>query len=419
MNTWAVLFPMLKADFLERTRRSSFLVTICLVIYLGYAVNTGQILITLDRYRGVFNSAWVGSMMALVITFFLGVAGFFLVKNTIERDEQSGVGQIIATTPLTRPQYLLGKWLSNFALLSTLVTILAFSALLMQILQREAAQIQIGSLVAPFLFIALPMMALLAALAVFFETVSWLKGGFGNLVYLCLFIFLFTAAIFLTNAPWLDVSGVSIVSSDMKTAAKAAFPDYNGDFTLSMISEKPLQSFVWPGLDWTVGLILQRLMWVPVSIGIVLSGAFFFNRFDPARRILSKRNRKLAENIKPQEQEDVKILEMKVVPYQPLLEHKHFHANIFQLIWLECLLLVKGLKWYWYAGSAILWIGSAAAPSESIRSLWFVLCSIWPVLIWSRMGVREARYQTRQLVYQSAGAMPRMLVSSWLAGVCP
>ena len=52
MNTWRVLFPMLKADFLERTRRSSFLVTVCLIIYMGYAVNTGQILIKLDTYRG-------------------------------------------------------------------------------------------------------------------------------------------------------------------------------------------------------------------------------------------------------------------------------------------------------------------------------------------------------------------------------
>lgn len=42
MNKPRLLFSMLKADFLERTRRSSFLVTLCLVIYLGYAVNTGQ-----------------------------------------------------------------------------------------------------------------------------------------------------------------------------------------------------------------------------------------------------------------------------------------------------------------------------------------------------------------------------------------
>ncbi len=124
-------------------------------MYIGYAVNTGQILIKLGDYRGVYNSAWVGSLMAIVITFFLGLIGFFLVKNTIERDERTGVGQIIATTSLTRPQYLLGKWLSNFAVLTTLVAILAFAAIFMQLIHGEDAQVQPWPLIAPFLFIAL------------------------------------------------------------------------------------------------------------------------------------------------------------------------------------------------------------------------------------------------------------------------
>jgi ABC-type transport system involved in multi-copper enzyme maturation permease subunit len=112
-------------------------------------------LIKLGDYRGVYNSAWVGSLMAIVITFFLGLIGFFLVKNTIERDERTGVGQIIATTSLTRPQYLLGKWLSNFAVLTTLVAILAFAAIFMQLIHGEDAQVQPWPLIAPFLFIAL------------------------------------------------------------------------------------------------------------------------------------------------------------------------------------------------------------------------------------------------------------------------
>lgn len=104
------LYHMLKADFLERTRRYSFLTTMLLVFYLGYAINAGLITIHLDNYRGVYNSAWVGSLTALVINFFLGIAGVYLVKNTIERDERTGVGEIIATTPLSKAQYVLGKW---------------------------------------------------------------------------------------------------------------------------------------------------------------------------------------------------------------------------------------------------------------------------------------------------------------------
>jgi hypothetical protein len=417
MRTGAVLFSLLKADFLERTRRSSFLVILCLVIYLGYAVNSGQILIKLEAARGIYNSAWVGSLMALVITFFLGLTGFFLVKDTISRDERTGVGQIIATTPLSRPEYLIGKWLSNFAVLTTLVAILALAAILMQIIQREAAQIQIWALIAPFLFIALPMMALVAAFAVFFETVSWLKGGFGNLVYFFLFLGLFMAGIFLTQAPWLDVTGFSLVGTSMKTAAKAVFPDYTGSFVLAMVSDKPLQTFVWFGVNWTPGLIFQRVLWLVVSTGVVLTGSLFFDRFDPSSRSISKRKQKKAQSIQLREESASRNDDLKATRLTPLEKNSRFRFNFLRLAWLEGLLLVKGLRWYWLAGMAVLWIGSVVSPSADLRKYWFMLVGIWPVLVWSRMGEREARYQTEQLINQAAYPTVRLLTSAWVAGV--
>jgi hypothetical protein len=46
-----------------------------------------------------------------------------------------------------------------------------------------------------------------------------------------------------------------------------------------------------------------------------------------------------------------------------------------------------------------------------------MLVAIWPVLVWSKMGEREARYQAEQLIYQAAYPLLRLLLSSWLAGV--
>src|SRR5436305_10011512 len=65
------LYQLVRADLLERSRRYSFLVTLGLVLYLGYAANTGQILLRREHYRGILNSAWVGIVMALVVNFFL------------------------------------------------------------------------------------------------------------------------------------------------------------------------------------------------------------------------------------------------------------------------------------------------------------------------------------------------------------
>ena len=417
MNTWNRILAMVRADLQERTRHTSFLVTVCLIIYLGYAVNTGQIFIKLETYRGIYNSAWVGSLMSLVITFFLGIAGFYLTKNAVERDDRTGVGQIIATTPITRPQYLLAKWLSNFALLAALVGILALAAIFMQMISREDAHIQLWALLAPFLFIALPMMALVAAIAIFFESVPWLKGGFGNLVYFGIFISLFMAGIFLPNQPWLDVTGISLVGGSMKAATRAAFPTYGSSLVLSMASEAPVETFVWSGVSWTLGLIIQRILWLLVSVGIVLAGSLFFQRFDPNRSSSRKRKPEQAENLSTNGIATMPERVEKTSRLAALPEKRAFHMNYIWLIWLELLLLVKGLKWYWWAGMIGIWVGSIFAENETMRQIFFNLSAIWPVLIWSKMGGRESRYQTEQLIYQSAYPLTRVLIASWLAGV--
>jgi len=103
MNQARIIYHLARADFLERVRRYSFLIMLGLAAFLGYQVAIGNISVQLKEYRGEFNSAWVGSMMSLVTTFFLGWFAFYLVKGSVTRDRETGVGQIMATTPLTRP----------------------------------------------------------------------------------------------------------------------------------------------------------------------------------------------------------------------------------------------------------------------------------------------------------------------------
>jgi hypothetical protein len=42
---------------------------------------------------------------------------------------------------------------------------------------------------------------------------------------------------------------------------------------------------------------------------------------------------------------------------------------------------------------------------------------IWPILLWSGMGAREARHGTEQLIFSSPRILTRQLPASWLAGV--
>ncbi len=286
MKQARVIYHIACADFLERVRRYSFLVMLGLVVFLGYQTAIGNLALELGLYRGEFNSAWVGAMMSLIATFFIGWFGFYLVKGSVARDRETGVGQIMATTPLTRPLYLIGKWLSNFAVLILMVAVLALGAIVIQFLQGENTQINLFAFLSPFVFIVMPLMTLVAAAAVLFEAVSILQGGFGNIVYFLAFISfipLFMENSTLKQYPAFEPTGLGILASDMGKAVTAIYPEYNGDFCLGGGFVTATKIFTWNGVQWTPGIILARFSLIALAILLIFFAAVFFDRFDPSR----------------------------------------------------------------------------------------------------------------------------------------
>ena len=186
MNKLNVIYHLARADFLERTRRYSFLVTLVLIVFMAYSYvpsrDAAYITLSVDGARGLYNSAWIGSLVAILTGLTLPLIGFYLVKNAVERDTQTRVGQIMATTPLTRPVYTLGKWLSNFAVLALMTGVIAIATVLLQLIIGEDRRLDLVTLLAPIIWVLLPTIALISAIAVLFETVGWLSGGLGNVI---------------------------------------------------------------------------------------------------------------------------------------------------------------------------------------------------------------------------------------------
>ena len=113
MKSLRALYHLARADFLQRTRSYGFLITLGMTLYVGYFFippnHSSYATMPIGSHRGLYNSAYLGSLMALLISPFLSLAGFYLVKNAIDRDIQTRVGQILATTTLSKPLYTVGK----------------------------------------------------------------------------------------------------------------------------------------------------------------------------------------------------------------------------------------------------------------------------------------------------------------------
>ena len=170
MNSPGILYQMVRADFLERTRRYSFLLTLGFSLWLGYMVYSGQVNLQLATYKGEPNSAWTGCVIGLVATVWLSLIGFYVVKNSLQRDRETGVGQILATTPMSRFFYTLAKALSNFAVLTLMILILAAAAIVIQFGLRlqGGSPVQILPLITPVLVFGLCSLSVTAALAILF-----------------------------------------------------------------------------------------------------------------------------------------------------------------------------------------------------------------------------------------------------------
>ena len=414
MKTLNVIYHLARADFLERVRRYSFLVMLGAVLFLGYQAAIGNISVQLGDYRGEFNSAWVGSMMAIIASFFLGWFGFYLVKGSVARDRQTGVGQIMATTPLTRPLYTLGKWLSNFAVLISTVAILAIVGVAIQLLAGESDRFDFIAFTAPFLFVALPMLALTAALAVTFECIGFTQAGFGNILYFFLFGLVISVAVSSgkTN-PFLDPLGFHALSDSMGQAAKAVFPDYDGSFVLGSTGTPITGLFPWSGVDWTYSIVLTRMMFLGLGIILALISSIFFDRFDPSRR--KPRQTKSAASLVGPEPAPTKQTSSPSIRLTPLTKSAS-HFPFIRILVSELKLLLKGKHWWWYAVAGGLFIVSLISKPEDVRAFVLPITWLWPILIWSKLGGREIRHNTQQMVFSSAAPLVRQLPASWLAG---
>jgi hypothetical protein len=414
MNQTRVIYHLARADFLERVRRYSFLIMLGLVVFLGYQTGIGNLTLELGQYRGEYNSAWVGAMMSLIATFFLGWFGFYLVKGSIARDRETGVGQIMATTPLTRPLYTFGKWISNFILLMAMVAVLALAGIVIQFLQGESTGIELNAFLAPFIYIVLPVMALVAAFAVLFETIPFLAGGFGNLAYFFGFVMLFPLIDkMIKNRPAFEPLGIGLFMNDMQAALLKIHPDYSGGFSLGSGGEAIVGTFKWMGIHWTSDLILARTSFVLIAILLTTLGAFFFDRFDPSRN----KPMRTKGSIPLPKSEVVTVLHG--LPQSVHLTPLTTSANRFTFMHVllsELKMLLKGQRWWWYAVGLGLFIAALANPVETVRQYILPFTWIWPILIWSGLGNREIQHNAHQMVFSSAAPLRRQLPAQWLAG---
>jgi hypothetical protein len=427
------------ADFLDRVRRHRTLVTTAAMVYAAHIflppIGARHITLQLDDFRPLYGSAYVGMLCAILCSSFLTLAGFYVVKDAVDRDRTTRVGEILASTPLSRIAYVTGKWLSNVTLLGGMLVVVLISAGVLQVLRAEDPRLDLAALVAPFVWIAFPALAVTASAAVFFEVTPGLRGGLGNVVYPFLWAGLLQVSGPLVAErfppPGSDFAGFTTALPSLYAAQARAYPDeparrdrFSAGINFKQDATWQPRTFAWEGLRWDVGLAGRRAGWMASALALLGVSARVFDRFqrgdEPARR---RRRRRGSRAEAPSAEAAVPIaattaitattpraVHLTALPAGALL------PKFAPLAVQEFVLLLKGTSRWWWVPLLGLTVAALLLPLPAVLEWILPMLWIWPLLHWSSLGAREQRHATIELMLSAPRPVLRPVMAAWTAG---
>jgi hypothetical protein len=156
-------------------------------------------------------------------------------------------------------------------------------------------------------------------------------------------------------------------------------------------------------------MVADRLAWFGIALLIAAVAAAFFDRFDSARATRGGSDER-------RNSENGAVVASRAIHLTPLASSASA-TRFGALVLAELRLMLKGRRWWSWGVFAGLLVAQAAAPLADARHTALAFAWLWPILVWSDMGTREARHGTGALLFSAPRSLFRQLPALWLAGV--
>jgi len=279
---------------------------------------------------------------------------------------------------------------------------------------------------------------------VLFETIPLLRGSFGYVIYMALWMWMLLVIsvlpMFVRPAeitPHNDFMGISTsISSMARSMAEQGFDVSKGTTDIGQPTEgHTVEHFMWRGVGWWPGPAFGRLLWLAGSCAVVILSAIPFDRFDPARQrrrekrskakhpgkrggIFAWGNRKKIPGAgEKTAQTGGDALKESPILYENITRPAaSSRGSLWTIAMFELRLLLAGWNRWWYLGALLSIVLSASLTSEGMRALFLAIAWFWPATAWSMMGSREIQYRSSAIVFSAARPVKRQLPAVWLAG---
>lgn len=180
------------------------------------------------------------------------------------------------------------------------------------------------------------------------------------------------------------------------------------------------RTFVWEGIAWTASTVLGRLVWFAVAFAVASVAALFFDRFDPATGQPPSRAQGAvvpAASGDPAGPPPMAAAATARLTPLPADRRANGAGKFCRVVFAELRLMLHGVRWWWYTVAGGLILGGLLAPPDTGRLMLLPLAWAWPLLVWSPMGNRKVRHNTREMIFASAFPGRRHLPACWTAGL--
>ncbi|MFY0593532.1 hypothetical protein [Roseivirga sp.] len=364
--------------------------------------------VTIGGYRGVYNSAWIGAVSALMASTFVSLLGFYVINNSLKTDIDTKVGQIVASTRVSNFSYLISKVFSNFLVLATMVLLMAFMNIGLFFLYSSGHSFDPLDFILAYLLIPIPTMFFIAGIAVVLEVLFKQKSTLQNVGYFFIFAIFFTQTTQDNGLGPFDPLGSKIATTEMTAKVNAISGETLGQtlnigFRIGNLTET--QSFVFEGIHFSIAKVGYRLLWPLITIILVGAASPFFHRFNLKGLIKGKKKKEVDTGA------PIADLDLNALP-KPDISYA-----LWPLLKTELLLLVRqGNRWLWllnFIGIAFLiFLEIEVAHNIVLPILWFL-----QVTRWSELTTKEQSFNVHQFTFAAYKPISRVYASQLTAGI--
>jgi len=412
-----------RADFLERQRRFSFIAMTAMSLFAAFWFvprddgSMQVMVIQPDRFIQAGNPSWIPVASAWGLGFFLPLIGFFYLRNAVSFDEKSGVSQLISTSPFGNIRYMLGKLCSGTLLLYCFTAVVIIGSLFMTVWHFPNQHLSAYEFLSPFIFLvtALPFCA---AVALLFESVRFLRGAIGSIVYVAGFI---TMYVLISQAQTLslllrvfDFSGTAVIFHGIGNAVleqsgmpmdTMLFLGGGGDSLTG--AAVPTAQLVFNGIRHTADDIQGFAGMLFVTLGLTLSSAPLYKLSEKLTQIKMPKKRRVTKT--------AASVGTPQTVYTPVQSSTGFSG--LRVMTAELRLLLCGQPLLWKAVSLLGLALCLFIDLGVVQKYIMPLFMLWFINVFSAMGSREYQYDMLKIITTAPNGRLRQIINLWLSGI--